>query len=181
MLHCVHDYRGVIAFDPCQLVTLVSSSMQHTSVCLMLCWAPACLSMNILTHACLSMNILTHAIYTGMKPYWCTIAHQTQNSARFSPWNWGIFFRILTMKAWWEYCFVFYDAPDLKCYQIFAMKIRWNSARLSLWKFGNNSKCASKALIKATPLSKINPQNPILLKPQKLMSIDCFQLPTTKN
>ena len=27
MLYYVHDYHGVIAFDPCQLVTLLSSCM----------------------------------------------------------------------------------------------------------------------------------------------------------
>ena len=53
--------------------------------------------------------------------------------------------------------------------------------RFSSWKFGNNSKRASKALIKGTPLSKIKPQSPIILKPQKLMPIACFQLPMFEN
>ena len=80
MPHYVHDYCGVIVFDPCQLVTLVFPCKQRASMCLMLWWAPVCLS----------MNILTHAVYTSTKPCRCAIAHQTWNSAKFSPRKWGI-------------------------------------------------------------------------------------------
>ena len=61
-----------------------------------------------------------------------------------------------------------------KCCWISTTKIRQNVAGFLPWKFGNNSKCDSKTLIKATPLSKIKPQIPILLKPQKLMPIAYF-------
>ena len=64
-----------VFLDPCQLVTLVSPCMRHASTCSML-WRAS---------TCLSMNILTLAIYTGTKPCWCAIEHQTWNSIEFSP------------------------------------------------------------------------------------------------
>jgi len=50
-----------------------------------------------------------------------------------------------------------YDTLEAKCYWISAMKIRQNVAGFSSWKFGNNFKCASKALTKAIALSKFKP------------------------
>ena len=51
---------------------------------------------------------------------------------------------ILIAKAWWD---------SILC----AMThLRRNAVGFSTWKFGNNSKCASKALIKTTPLPKSN-------------------------
>ena len=66
--------------DPCHQVTLLSPFMRHASTCLML-W-------RTLAHHSTSMSM--HAVYTNMKPCCCTIAHQIQNSARYSPWKLGI-------------------------------------------------------------------------------------------
>ena len=132
--------------DPCQLVTLVSPCIWHASTCLMLWWATACIS----------INILMRAIYTGEKPCWCAIAHQTQNFSGFSSWKWGTFIIVFSQRKLGENSVLCYDTPKAKCYRISTMKIRRNATGFSSWKFGNNSKCASKALIKATPLPKAN-------------------------
>ena len=130
----------------CQLVTLVSPCMWHALTYLMLCWASALFS----------MNILMHAVHTGTKPYQCAIAHQTWNFSGFSLWKWGTFIVVFSQWKLGENSVLCYDTPKAKCYWISTTKIRWNATGFSSWKFGNNSKCASKALIKATPLPKAN-------------------------
>ena len=44
----------------------------------------------------------------------------------------------------------------MKCYHIFATKVRQNATKFSSWEFGNNSKCASKVVIETTPLPNSN-------------------------
>ena len=71
--------------------------------------------------------------------------HQTQYSAGFFPWKWGTFVAIFSQQKLGEnsvLCVITHQ--------------RQNVARFSLCKFGNNSKCASEALIKITPLPKSN-------------------------
>ena len=57
---------------------LVSPCMRHASICLML-WGAL---------AGPYMSMLTLSVYTSMKPCWCTVVHQTRNSARFLLWKW---------------------------------------------------------------------------------------------
>ena len=37
------------------------------------------------------LRLTLGAVYIGVKPCWCVIAHQTQNSAWFLLWKWGTF------------------------------------------------------------------------------------------
>jgi len=111
--------------DPCQLMTSVFPCMQHAFVCLMLLWALACLS----------MNILTHVVYTGMKHCRCAIAHQMQNSAEFSSWKWGIFLSYSHSKilvrivfyvlwcTWGEMLPNFHHENKAKCCWIFMVEM----------------------------------------------------------
>ena len=79
MLYCVHDHHRVLFLIHVTWVTLVSLCMWHASTRLTLWRALACHST--------SMSICT--VYIDAKPYRCTIAHQTRNFVRFSPWKWG--------------------------------------------------------------------------------------------
>ena len=80
MLYCVHDHRGVIV--------LIHVTKWHwfTHVCgtHQLAWCFERLWL-VTIQACRYVPV-----YIDAKPYRYTIAHQTQNSAEFSPWKWGI-------------------------------------------------------------------------------------------
>ena len=80
MLYCVHDHRGVIV--------LIHVTKWHwfTHVCgtHQLAWCFERLWL-VTIQACRYAPV-----YIDAKPYRYTIAHQTQNSAEFSPWKWGI-------------------------------------------------------------------------------------------
>ena len=56
-----------------------------------------------------------------------------------------------------------YDAPEMKCYQIFTSKIRWNATGFLSWKFDTNSKHTGKYWSRPHPFwnqtSKPNPVN----------------------
>ena len=80
MLYCVHGHQDVIISIHVIWVTLLSSCMRHTSICLML-W-------RVSAHP--STSMLARVVYIGMKHCRCAIAHQTQNSAGFSPWKLGL-------------------------------------------------------------------------------------------
>ena len=82
--------------------------------------------------------------------------------------------RILIAKTWWEYCFVCYDTLEVKRCRIFATQIRWNATGFLSWKFSNDSKTCYQSIDCGHILSKIKPQSPIHLKPQKLMPITHF-------
>ena len=80
MLYCVHHHRSVIV--------LIHVIKWH--------WFPCVCDayQHVLTHwrasPCHSASISILVVYIDPKPYQCTIAHQTRNSIRFSPWKWGI-------------------------------------------------------------------------------------------
>ena len=91
-------------------------------------------------------------------------------------------YHILTSKAWWEQCFTCYDTSEVKhcqisatnkakCCQIFAMEI-WQRLQTHL-----------ESIDQDHIHFETKPQipNPTHLKPRKLMSIACFQLPMSKN
>ena len=90
MLYSVHGHHGVIAPIHVTWVTLVSPCMWCTLTCLML-WRAS---------ACQGTSMLIHIIYTSVRPYWCTIAHQMQNSSGFSPWKWGTSITVFSQR--WE-------------------------------------------------------------------------------
>ena len=82
--------------------------------------------------------------------------HQTRNSAEYLSWKKSIPIAVFLCQKLGKNSVWHYDASEVKCSRIFAMKVRRNAIGFSLWKFGNNFKHTWKASIGTTPISKPN-------------------------
>ena len=94
--------------------------------------------------------------YTGMKPYWCTMAYLTRNYAKFSSWKCGIFLpysyskslmRIVLYVPWriWpKMLYDFHQENKVKCCWIFIVE------------FGNSSNVLAKHLQRLHSFPKSN-------------------------